>query len=123
MPFSAPVTDGPLGPQRRPAVAHRLDDGLDAANVQVGVVLAGKGQVGQIFGVCGGPNCHRRLAATERRVGRTDLVLQFIAWRSPGEQRLNAFRRCLEGCSLADDLRLACSRRACCRPLSVTNFR
>ena len=73
-----PVGHGPHGPQRRPTVAHRRDYGIDSANVEIGVVLAGERQIRQVFGVGRRSYRHRRLALAEGRVGRTDFSLQFI---------------------------------------------
>ena len=50
------VVDGLRCPQRRPAFFDRLGHLLAAPYVQVGFLLAGKGQVGQILGIGGRAN-------------------------------------------------------------------
>ena len=48
-----PVRDSSLGPKRSPAVLDRRHEGFSAPHVQVRLLLAGKGQVGQILGIGG----------------------------------------------------------------------
>ena len=48
-PILLPIQNGPIGKQRRPAAAHGIQNIGFAAHVKVGVLLPGKGGVGQIF--------------------------------------------------------------------------
>ena len=51
------VGDGPVAPQRRPAAAHRLDNGVPAGHPQIGFLLTREGRVREVLG--GGRGTHR----------------------------------------------------------------
>jgi hypothetical protein len=65
------VGHGPVRPERRPAAAHRVQHGVDADHVEVGVLLTREARAREVLG--GGRRPHRdghRLA--EREVGGGD---------------------------------------------------
>ena len=55
-PMLGPVDDGAVGEERSQACSHRTVNGLPTANIQVGLLLAGKGGARQVLGGCTGTN-------------------------------------------------------------------
>ncbi|MPM62831.1 hypothetical protein SDC9_109709 [bioreactor metagenome] len=64
-----PVTDRPRGPQARPAVDHGAHQLVGAEHVEVGLLLAGERQVGQVLGRRGGPYGQGDLPRSGRACG------------------------------------------------------
>ena len=63
MPLRGAVDDGAVGPQRRPAAAHRVEHRVRADDVEVGVLLAGEAGERQVLGGRRGAHRHRRVRA------------------------------------------------------------
>ena len=91
-----PVGDGLRRPQRRPALAHGGHHRVRAGDVQVGFLLPGEGEIGQVFG--GGRRAHRhRWRVRQHRVGGANGAGDVAGHVVRGEQRLNVRRGPLEG--------------------------
>jgi hypothetical protein len=89
---AAPVAvgHGARVPQRRPAALDRVQQAV-APDVEVGVLLAREGQVGQVLGRRRRTNGDRDVV-TERPVGPADLLGDRLGHVLPGEQRLRRGR-------------------------------
>ena len=80
-----PVADGARRPQAAPAVDHGAEQRLVADDVEKGVLLPGKGEVGQILGRGRGAHGHRR--AAQRGVGVHECIRQDGRQRARRETR------------------------------------
>ena len=84
------VGDRARVPQRRPAARDRVQHGVVAADVEVGVLLARERQGRQVLG--GGRRAHgHRHGVAERPVGAADLLGHRCRNAVTGEQRLRPF--------------------------------
>ena len=93
------VGHGARRPQAAPAALDRIEQRGVARDVEVGVLLAGKAGVGQIFGRGGGAHGDRRCFA-ERGVGGKDRRRQFIRQRGGGKGLAKLCRGAFEaGCA------------------------
>ena len=72
-PVGGAVAHGAVRPERGPALPDRGQDGVEAHDVQEGVLLAGEAGEGQVLGGCGRAHRHRRVRS-QRRVGGPDGV-------------------------------------------------
>ena len=71
------IADGLCGPERGPTIQHGRNQRIVTFDVKIGVLLSGKGQSRQIFGVCGGSDGNRWFAP-ERRVSVAQLPSDII---------------------------------------------
>ncbi len=67
-----PVADGTRRPQRGPARLDRFQHGGGAADIEIGLLLPGKGQARQVFGGGGRAHGHQRFLARQAGVGAGD---------------------------------------------------
>ena len=92
-----PVGHGPGRPQGCPAVPYGRHDGIGAAYVEVGVLLAGEGHVGEILGVGRRAHRHRRVVALDSLVRGGDLRRHRLGHGVGLKQRLNRLGSLVEG--------------------------
>ena len=71
------IADGLCGPERGPTIQHGRNQRIVTFDVKIGVLLSGKGQSRQIFGVCGGSDGNRWFVP-ERRVSVAQLPSDII---------------------------------------------
>jgi hypothetical protein len=90
------IGDRLRGPQRRPAVPHRRDHGIGAPNVEEGLLLSGKGQIGEILRVGRRADRQGRAVLRQRCVGLCDLSNHLLGKLDLGEEVANALRRLLK---------------------------
>ena len=87
------IGDRLRGPQRRPAVLHRRNHGVGSANVEVGLLLSGERQIGEVLRVRRRADRQSRVVIREPCVGLGDLGHQLLRELGLGEELPNALRR------------------------------
>ena len=75
-----PVADGLCRPQRRPAIANRLNQSIVAGYIQIGFLLSGERQLRQVFSVCRRSDSDRRVFAVEHGIGGRNLGDDFVRY-------------------------------------------
>jgi hypothetical protein len=80
-----PVSDGPIRPERSPAVPDGPHHRFLAVHIQKRVLLPGKGRAGQIFGSGAGTDCHS--SPSQRRISPGYFHPQSFRHGRLGEQR------------------------------------